>query len=279
MRGTRAGSWRARLELGFERSGPSTILRVQKHEGPLVVQRPFYPEGDVCHAYVLHPPGGVVAGDSLHLHVRADAGAHALITTPAAGKFYRSEGATATVRQDFELRDANLEWLPQESIYFPRARVDVRSTIRLGGSARFLGWEIACLGLPARGESFDSGTVHQGVSVLREGSPVLLEAQELDPEVVAGRWGMRRQGSIGTMIAVPADESMLAAARASADLEANARDAGNELLACTLVDGILVCRGLAARGERLRNAFAGIWRAIRPRLLGRGAVSPRIWAT
>src|SRR3569832_593156 len=111
-------SWHARLELGFEVCGGRSSLTSRRHHGPLRVQRPFYPEGaGVCHVYVLHPPGGVVGGDELLIDVAVEAGAHALITTPAAGKFYRSGGAVARQRQTLRVAEAAvLEWLPQPAL-------------------------------------------------------------------------------------------------------------------------------------------------------------------
>ncbi len=90
-----ASGWRARLELGFAPRPGRTALVHRRQRGPLAVQRPFYPEDDVCHLYLLHPPGGVVGGDSLHIQADAGAGAHALVTTPGATKFYLSAGASA----------------------------------------------------------------------------------------------------------------------------------------------------------------------------------------
>ena len=55
--------WQARLDLEFALSQQKTVISKRRHSGPLTIQRPFYPEGDVCHLYLLHPPGGVVAGD------------------------------------------------------------------------------------------------------------------------------------------------------------------------------------------------------------------------
>src|SRR5579871_939337 len=88
--------WQARLELRFEASQGRTGLTHCRHSGPLQVQRAFFPEqgaagaaaAEPCHIYVLHPPGGLVSGDGLQIDVECHPRAHALLTTPAAGKFY-----------------------------------------------------------------------------------------------------------------------------------------------------------------------------------------------
>src|SRR5580765_6083218 len=80
--------WQAELALRFAHRGARTVLASRHQRGPLMVQRPFYPEADgVCHTYVLHPPAGIVGGDQLNLSVTLEAGAHALITTPAATRW------------------------------------------------------------------------------------------------------------------------------------------------------------------------------------------------
>ncbi|MCU7226321.1 urease accessory protein UreD, partial [Acinetobacter bohemicus] len=82
------------------------------HVGPLTVQRPFYPEDDTCHLYLLHPPGGIVGGDELTIRAALDSGCHTLITMPGASKFYRSSGAQAHLHQRLTLAErSTLEWL------------------------------------------------------------------------------------------------------------------------------------------------------------------------
>src|SRR2546423_14099799 len=121
-----AASWKARLSLSFARDGNRSVLAERSHEGPLVVQKPLYPEGDaVCHAIVVHPPGGIAGGDELRLDVSAAAGAHALLTTPGAGKWYRSAGAQAKQLLSFSLQ-GTLEWLPRETIVFDGALACLR---------------------------------------------------------------------------------------------------------------------------------------------------------
>jgi hypothetical protein len=90
-------AWHAELHLGFARSGERTVLRENRHRGPLRVQKALYPEGDaVCQAIVLHPPSGIAGGDHLAISATVETGAHAQLTTPGAGKWYRSGGTEAS---------------------------------------------------------------------------------------------------------------------------------------------------------------------------------------
>ena len=127
------GGWQARLSLGFRRQNARTILERRAHQGPLRVQRPFYPEGgSVCHVAILHPPGGVVGGDELRIDAALDAESRALLTTPAAGKFYRSAGPVARQTQRLTVAaGATLEWLPQENIVYSGARVHALTRVEL----------------------------------------------------------------------------------------------------------------------------------------------------
>jgi urease accessory protein len=279
-----AGGWQARLDLEFGRSGTRTVLVHRRHDGPLLVLRPLYPEvvnpqaehprAEACHVYVIHPPGGVVSGDELELHVRAQDGAHALLTTPAAGKYYRrGNGGAARMRQEFHVDQAALEWLPQENIYYPDAAVELSTIVHLTESGRFIGWEISCLGLPANGRTLGDGEIRQSLELWQAGVPVLLERLVFDSAGLAACWGLANCAALGSWIAFPATGAELECARTIG------ADCAGLALACTLVDGALVCRARARRADRVRAVFIELWRALRPALLGRTAVCPRIWAT
>src|SRR5258705_7801205 len=114
----RAQRWRARLALDFERRDERSVLASRRHDVPLVVQKPLYPEGDpVCHAIVVHPPAGIAGGDELEIDVRVAPRAHALLTTPGAGKWYPSSGPLARQRVAIDVAvDARVVWLPQGTI-------------------------------------------------------------------------------------------------------------------------------------------------------------------
>ena len=187
--------WDAKLSLRFASRGDRTEIVERRHHGPLRIQRPFYPEpSGTCHVYVLHPPGGVVGGDQLALDVSVDAGAHALLTTPAATKLYRSAGARAGVRQTLRVaRGARLEWLPHETIAFSAAHAELMTRVELAAGARFLGWEMLCLGRPASDERFDRGEVRQSIEIEIGGKPAYCErgSYAAGDEVLSAAWGLR----------------------------------------------------------------------------------------
>ena len=162
--------WRAQLSLGFTRRGNKTLLSSRRHRGPLTVQRPFYPEGqEVCHVYLLHPPGGVVGGDRLEINVNCHSSTQALVTTPAATKFYRSAGAPAHLEQRLIVgKNAILEWLPQENILFSGSIGKMNTTVQLEQNSTFVGWEIVCLGRPASNETYDVGNFSQSLQIIRK---------------------------------------------------------------------------------------------------------------
>src|SRR5687767_8537939 len=124
-----AASWTASLALGFEARNDRTVLGTRRSEGPLVVQKPLYPEGpEVCHAIVVHPPGGIAGGDELSLEVKGEG--HALLTTPGAAKWYRSAGPWAKQKLLFDVH-GTLEWLPRETIVFDGALAALECEVRL----------------------------------------------------------------------------------------------------------------------------------------------------
>jgi urease accessory protein len=298
-----AGGWQARLDLGFAAGNGRTVLARRAHYGPLRVQRPFYPPGDrACHVYVLHPPGGVVGGDSLVVSATVARGAHALLTTPAAGKLYRSDGASARLTQELRVADgAWLEWLPQETIAFDGARAASGTRVVLSGDAGFIGWEILCLGRPAAGEGYTRGEFSQRFEIWRDGAPLWWERNAMagGAPALAAPWGLAGYSVVATLVAVgrntapafvpagtasrPALPPSLAVGQAPRLLPAlreqlHAEVEGGEFSVSQLRE-VLVCRYLGHSAEQARAGFIAAWRLLRPALWSVEAVAPRIWAT
>ena len=260
-----AASWRAELSLGFERAEGRTVLARKRHDGPLVVQKALYPEGgDVCHAIVVHPPAGIAGGDELFLNIECGKSACAQLTTPGAGKWYRSAGPWAAQRLAFDVAGA-LEWLPQETIVYDGALADLSTEVRLAGDACYVGWEILCLGRTGSGERFSRGTIRLSSRISRNEKLIWLERGRIDGggKLMQSQAGLGGHTVCGTFVA------------AGPNLETVRMDG----LAVTRLPDLLVARYLGDSSEEAKRLFARLWAALRPGLLGREAQEPRIWST
>lgn len=269
--------WEAKLTLGFRKVGTRTVLVQREHTGPLRVQRPFYPEGeDLCHVYVLHPPGGLAGGDQVRVDVRVERGARALLTTPAATKFYRTTGRVAQQINRVSVESgAACEWLPQETIVFGGARAVTRTRVELADDARFAGWDVTCLGRPAAGDGFLAGTYTSGFEIWRGGQPFFIDRAVCSREVLSASWGLRSCPVFGTFVLVPAlPRETMGLLRQRVRLA----DAAETFAASSLRD-VTVCRYLGGSTQRALQCFQEVWQIVRPQLFGRPASAPRIWLT
>lgn len=273
--------WKAHLDLGFKRSTVKTILASRSQTGPLTVQRPFYPEGDVCHLYLLHPPGGVVGGDELHINVALNDEAQVLITTPGATKFYRSGDANTLGKQAKQVQTLQvsngcaLEWFPQENIFFNNTHSHLTTRIELENNAKFMGWEVNCYGRPASKESFENGKVSTRLELYRDDKPIILDGLTIDNSgALNSSTSLNSYACLGTFMSTQANKEQLKKARLSIENTGN-----KHLIGITLIDDILVARCLGQYAEEVAAALKLIWSALRQDTLGRDACHPRIWST
>ncbi|WP_083007597.1 urease accessory protein UreD [Halomonas sp. GT] len=272
--------WAASLALRFANREGTTRLVQARHQGPLRVQRPFYPEGstEACHVYVLHPPGGLVSGDALTIRAHIERGAHALLTTPAANKLYKADSQGVAWNQDTELNVDDggiLEWLPQETIAFDGSKGTQRTHIALHGSARCLGWEIMALGRPASELPYVTGRIEQHFRLTLDGKPLWLERQPLDPvhPRFNGRWGQGGATVQATLWAVGLEDAGAAIDELREALPDNPR------WAVTVRHGVLLLRYLGNSRNEAWALCEQAWHLLRPRWISRAAHTPRIWLT
>jgi urease accessory protein len=269
--------WRATLALSFERRDARTVLAQRAHEGPLVVQKSLHPEGDeVCHTIVVHPPGGIAGGDELAIDVRAGERAHVLLTTPGAGRWYRSSGPWARQHVALHAGDEGIiEWLPQETIVFDGARAELLWEAHLAPTARVIAWDIVCLGRTGSGETFTRGEVRTAMRVARNGRARWLERAVLAPgsTALASPVGLEGRSVSGTLLASGAsiDDETLSRCRAQTPREGEG--------AVTRMPHLLVARYRGDGSEAARAYFRALWSILRPAFVGREALEPRIWRT
>lgn len=270
--------WKAQLTLGFTRADNRTVLSERRHSGPLQVQRPFYPESDgTCHTYILHPPGGVVGGDVLSVDAELASGASVLLTTPAAGKFYRSDSPIARQNQILRVKTgANLEWLPQETIVFEGARLHSLTRVELSGDGRFMGWEILCLGRPAAGELFGQGHCRVDFEIWRDDLPLYLEQGRYEggSELLGAAWGLQGFPVTASLLCTTGNSGLTELVRSAVNY-----NKAEELFTVSQLDGVLVCRYLGPATQRARQLFGRAWLVLRSQILGKPPAVPRIWNT
>ncbi|AKM32812.1 urease accessory protein UreD [Pandoraea faecigallinarum] len=273
--------WHAGLTLGFVRHDTRTVLATRRHTGPLVVQKSLHPEGPgICHAVVVHPPGGIAGGDALTIDVEVGANAHAVLTTPGATKWYKSQGRFGTQDITLAVRDgAKLDWLPLENIVFEHADARQRITVRLGENATAIGWDATLLGRQASGEQWTQGRWRSNFE-LRDAQERLLWAEQAvlgaDDAQRAGATGLAGFSVFAALWAVAP-----ACTRALAESLAEGLPFDDRIRAgvTCLPGNVLVLRVLSHDMEAARQLLIAHWLKLRPLVHGAPAEPLRIWST
>jgi urease accessory protein len=274
--------WHARLHLAYQQEAARTVARF-RHDGPLRILQSLYPEGDtVCHNVLVHPPGGLVGGDTLDIDIEAADGSHGLITTPGASRFYRSEGELALQRTRIRLAaGARLEWLPLEAICYSGCQAENRLSIEVAPGAELIGWDVTALGLPNANQPFERGTYLQHIEV----PGVWLERGRIDAadhrllQSPIGLGGHRCMASLffvaGSPVARARRDALLARARTLLEASPLFDSAG----ATSPHPEVVVLRVLAPVVEPAMQLLRQVWQAWRSELWQLPAATPRIWAT
>lgn len=273
--------WKAQLQLHYTHREGRTGAH-DLHEGPLRVLQRLYPEGPgICHHVIVHPPGGVVGGDELHVQAMLDEGAHALVTTPGATRFYRSEGAVALQHTRLRLASgARMEWLPMETLAYSGCIAENRLMADLSPGAEMMGWDLLGLGLPAAGQAWEQGQFTQHLELpgvwmerarVTAGDPLLKSPLGWAGQtLLATLWF-----AAGAPLPNARRDALLDAARACIQGHPLAAQAG----VTAPQSRVLVLRVLAPQVEPAMRLLAAVRAAWRAEAWGLQAEPPRIWRT
>ncbi len=259
------------VRLEVRRRGAESVLAGRYERGSLKARAPTTPPGEAAEIVLLNTAGGIAGGDRFATEIAVEAGAAALVTTQAAEKVYRSTGADATVATRLVLGPgARLDWLPQATILFDRARLVRALTAELAADASLLALEAIVLGRVAMGERVASGRLIDSFRIRRGGRLVLADALRLDGPIqalLAGPATLGGGAALATVLQIsPGVEARLAAARAVLD------DAGHPAGAC-VVGGVLVARLVANDGAALHGTVVRLLAILRD-----ARTPPRVWS-
>lgn len=282
-------AWHGHLKLDYAQREEKTILDRVFVQAPLKVQRPFYPEAGTCHTVMLHTAGGVVGGDRLSLQVNLQPQTHALITSAAAAKIYRSNGQEAQQTTHIQIGEsACLEWFPQETIVFDGAQYSQQLKVELEPGAIWIGWEITRLGRSARGERFDGGDWRSKTEVWQNERLLWVDPQRIQGghKMMTSLHGLAGYPVIGSFALVGREVSpdLVRAARAAwyVDREQpeesliSLPESAHQIGVTRLTYGLL-CRYRGNSTLEARKWFMRVWDLVRQETLGRSICVPRVW--
>jgi urease accessory protein len=274
-------TWMARLELDYTLEAERSVARYL-HQGPLRILQSLYPEGDaVCHNVLVHPPSGLVGGDMLDMRVTVGSGAHGLVTTPGATRFYRSEAGLATQQLHARVESgARLEWLPLEAIAYNGCDALNRAVFDLAPGAEMMSWDITAFGLPAADLPFAQGTFRQHLEI----PGIWLERGTLNAEdsrLMNSPLGLAGQRCMATLVfaagsAIASERSDRALACARELLEASELrlTAG----ATSPHKQVIVLRALSPVTEPAMQLLRQVWAAWRHEMWTLPGNMPRLWS-
>jgi urease accessory protein len=182
-----------------------------------ILPQVFRPDAE---AVLVNTAGGVTGGDLINVAAQASEGTQLSVTTQAAERIYRTtDGTTGRIETQIDVdAGARLNWLPQETILFDRARLRRDLRINLAADARLLLCETLVFGRAAMGEDVRHLQLDDRIRVTQDGAPLYLDGIrfEGDVEDQLGRGAITDgAGVVATLVfAAPEAESLLREVRA-----------------------------------------------------------------
>ena len=279
-------AWNANLDLHYSAAQGKTGLHYT-HSGPLRILKSLYPEGDaICHNVMVHPPGGIVGGDTLSINVQVNEGAHALLTTPGATRFYKSPDMAGVQCVSASVANgARLEWLPLETIAYSGCNALNHAKFQLAPTAQMIGWDITAFGLPAAGEPYATGQFEQHLEI----PGLWLERARIDAadaRLMNSQLGLAGQRCMGSMFFASGSdinraqrERLLELLRAGIQSQSHGHQASGLVAGVTAPNPrMLIVRTLSPLVEPCAQLFKQLWPAMRTEVWGLSSSAPRIWA-
>jgi urease accessory protein len=249
-----------------------------------MIQKALYPEGDeICHAVVLHPPAGIAGGDHLHIEINILSDSKAVVTTPGATKWYKSNGLDASQVIHLHVEHgAHLDFLPQENIFFNQTSARNAIYLHQDLNSSMIGWDISQLGRVAMGEKWTDAHLKNELQLFLNERLCWLESSEITSEDLRKESDCKLGGYpvLGVM--------WLSGTAATGEVLERILDfvpwtdqlrVGVTRLELTDKHGLILIRGIATEVEYLKDCFIQIWLNFRQDISEIPPLALRLWKT
>jgi len=160
-----------------------TYLREQSFRAPMHLSKPHHDEGSLV-VNIVNPTAGIFDDDVISLAVTAEMRSSIVLTTPSAGRVYRSrKGGTARMTQKYRVESgAHLEFYPEPFIPQAGSRYEQKSTLKVAAGGTLIFFEWLTPGRVASGESFKYTELLWDTDVSYAGKLVSRERYHLSPD-------------------------------------------------------------------------------------------------
>lgn len=218
-------------------------------------------------AVLINTAGGLTGGDCVTIGVEMGERTSAIVTTQAHEKVYKSSGGTVSMTASLKLGAGSvLEWLPQPTILFDRARLARETHVEMTGDADFVGVEAVILGRTAMGEAMETGALSDHWSIRRDGRLVHADRFALNGAIA------ERLSKVSVLTGNAAMATIRHVSVHAASKLENIREALAEDGAASAWNGMLLARIVTKDGYQLSAALARVLTALRGRPL------PPVWS-
>lgn len=228
-----------------------------------------------CEAVLINTAGGLTDGDQISVSVDWLPGTHAIVTSQAAERIYKSRQREAVLKTDLKVSaGAQACWIPQETILFDAARYRRETNIQLQKDAEFFGIESLILGRAAMGEKVINGSILEHWNIHLDGKLIFTDRFQVNDQLHGDIQAHLNRAAIGR------------GASAMATLVYAKHDCGERLSefrsiidTSTLTGGasclgpLVLMRLLASSSREIRDVLIRLYKAVH-----RDTIDiPRVW--
>jgi urease accessory protein len=215
-------------------------------------------------AFLINTGGGIAGGDQFEFQISCAAGAKLMVTSQAAERVYRTLGPPATITCAIDvLANADMFWVPQETIFFDGAALRRDYRVNLAKGAKFLAVEAIVFGRSEMGETIATISLHDRWRIFRDGQLVHADDFRIEGALPHSKATLNGAAAMATIIYMADD---------AAPLLDGVRLALGENGGASAWNGKLIARVLAKDGFHLRKTLIPVLYAI-----AGGTALPKTW--